>query len=217
MTMDNDFDYSTLNWVKDEIDQSLKQARHALEEYVENPEDETKLRFCINHIHEVYGTLQIVELYGAALVAEEMEKIAHGLMNNNIDKRNDALEVLMRGTVQLPDYLERIQAGHKDVPIVLLPLLNDLRAAAGEKLLSEGVLFVPNLSIVPPETESSGQDVSQLARKTRHAYQLGLLGWYREKNIETSLAQMANVIQQLRAAVTGHVSQQLFWIASGII
>ena len=217
MIVDHDFDYSTLNWVKGEIDQSLEQARLALEEYLENPEDETKLRFCINHIHQVYGTLQVVELYGAALVAEEMEKIAYGLMKNKIDKRNDALEVLMRGTVQLPDYLERLQAGHKDVPIVLLPLLNDLRAASGKKLLSEGVLFVPDLSIVPPKTESSGEDVSKLARKTRHAYQLGLLGWYRDKNTEFSLKQMASVIKQLRSAVIGQVSQQFFWITSGIV
>ena len=35
----------------------------------------------------------------------------------------------MRGVVQLPDYLERLQGGHRDIPIVLLPLINDLRGA----------------------------------------------------------------------------------------
>ncbi|MDH5191469.1 MAG: Hpt domain-containing protein [Gammaproteobacteria bacterium] len=217
MAMDKGFDYSTLSWVKGEIDQSLKQARQALEEYLEDQDDETKLRFCINHIHQVCGTLQVVELYGAALVAEEMEKIAYGLMKNKIDKRNDAMEVLMRSTVQLPDYLERLQSGHKDVPVVLLPLLNDLRAASGEKLLSEGMLLVPDLSIESPEIETSDEDISKLVRKIRHAYQLGLLGWYREKNIESSLEQMANVITQIRAAVRSQVSKQLFWISSGIV
>ena len=56
------------------------------------------------------------------------------------------LEVLMRAALQLPDYLERIKAGSPDVPLVLLPLLNDLRATRGESLLSEAVLFVPDLS-----------------------------------------------------------------------
>ena len=37
--------------------------------------------------------------------------------------------MLMRGTVLLPDYLERLQNGHRDIPIVLLPLLNEIRAA----------------------------------------------------------------------------------------
>src|SRR3546814_16540363 len=51
----------------------------------------------------------------------------------------------MRGVVLLPDYLERLQSGHKDIPIVLLPLLNELRAARGESGLSERVLFAPDL------------------------------------------------------------------------
>src|SRR3546814_1811102 len=51
----------------------------------------------------------------------------------------------MRGVVLLPDYLERLQSGHKDIPIVLLPLLNELRAARGESGLSESVLFAPDL------------------------------------------------------------------------
>ena len=71
--------------------------------------------------------------------------------------RDDACAVLMRGIVQLPDYLERLQGGHKDIPIVLLPLLNDLRAARGEKGLSESVLFSPDLSRpLPPQRRGPG-------------------------------------------------------------
>src|SRR5690606_32734673 len=60
-----------------------------------------------------------------------------------------------RGVVLLPDYLERLQSGHKDIPIVLLPLLNELRSARGEEGLSESVLFAPDLdrplpASVPP-------------------------------------------------------------------
>ena len=39
--MAENLDYSTLNWVKGEIDETLTQARQALEAYVENPDDET--------------------------------------------------------------------------------------------------------------------------------------------------------------------------------
>ena len=41
-----DLDYTTLKWVKDEIRESLDQTRQALEAYVENPNDETQIRFC---------------------------------------------------------------------------------------------------------------------------------------------------------------------------
>src|SRR5690606_35539997 len=52
--------------------------------------------------------------------------------------------------VLLPDYLERLQNGHRDIPIVLLPLLNDIRAARGAAGLSESVLFAPDLSAPLP-------------------------------------------------------------------
>ena len=47
--------------------------------------------------------------------------------------------------VQLPSYVERVLAGGRDLALVLLPLLNDLRAVRGSPLLSEGTLLLLNL------------------------------------------------------------------------
>jgi len=62
MPMTAKFDVSTLNWVKGEIDSSLDQARLALEAFVATLEDETQMGFCVMHLHQVNGTLQMVEL-----------------------------------------------------------------------------------------------------------------------------------------------------------
>lgn len=58
-------DYVALEWVKGEIAETLKQARQALEAFVENPQDPTRMRFCLTYVHQVQGTLQMVEFYGA--------------------------------------------------------------------------------------------------------------------------------------------------------
>jgi chemosensory pili system protein ChpA (sensor histidine kinase/response regulator) len=92
----------------------------------------------------------MVELYGAAMVTEEMEHLATALQNDQVSAREEAYAVLMRGIVQLPDYLERLQSGHKDIPIVLLPLLNDLRAARGEKDLPESACSPRSVAPLPP-------------------------------------------------------------------
>jgi hypothetical protein len=39
MRLQEDIDFTTLTWVKAELDETLKQARHALEAYVEDPAD----------------------------------------------------------------------------------------------------------------------------------------------------------------------------------
>ena len=69
-------DYVALEWVKGEIAETLKQARQALEEFVENPEDSTRLRFCLTYVHQVHGTLQMVEFFGAALLVMFQSSIA---------------------------------------------------------------------------------------------------------------------------------------------
>ena len=216
--MADSYDYSTLNWVKGEIDETLDQARQALEAYVENPEDETQLQFCATHLHQVHGTLKMVELYGAVMVAEEMEHIARALIDKNIAKKEDAYEVLMRAILQLPDYLEYLQAGNKDVPVALLPLLNDMRATCGLGLLSEGAFFSPDLSVTTPASDTPvDTDAVELAKKLRHRYQMGLVSWFRDRNVGQALQQLADVVRELRGALREPAGSQLFWVAEGLI
>ena len=63
------------------------------------------MRFCATYLHQVQGTLRMVELYGAAMVVEEMERVAHALLDNQVKQKDEAYGVLMRGIVQLPDDL----------------------------------------------------------------------------------------------------------------
>src|SRR5690554_4116371 len=144
--MANNHDYVALDWVRGEIEETLNQARQALEAFVGNPDDLSRMRFCLNYIHQVHGTLQMVEFYGAALLAEEMEKLAQAMLNQEVPHQEEAQEVLMRAILQLPSYLERIQTGKRDLPVILLPILNDLRASRGENLLSDNSVFTPDLS-----------------------------------------------------------------------
>ena len=138
-------DYIALEWVKGEIEETLQQAQQALEAYVENTQDRTRLNFCLSYLHQVHGTLQMVEFYGAALLAEEMEALAKVLAEGDVANESDVLEVLMQAILQLPSYLEHIKVGRRDLPVVLLPILNELRAARGESLMSETALFAPNI------------------------------------------------------------------------
>ncbi|MEJ2381664.1 MAG: Hpt domain-containing protein [Gammaproteobacteria bacterium] len=220
MAMHNDIDAGALRWVKQEIDETLSQARHALEEYVENPEDATQLRFCATYIHQVYGTLQMVELYGAALLAEEMEHLAQALTDDEAEGKQEVYEVLMRAILQLPDYLEQVQTGRADDPLVLLPLLNDLRAARGANLLSENALFAPDLDAaetIEVQERTPEVDVVDLARRVRHQYQVGLLGWYRNERPQAALEQIRGILVQLERASRRAGVVALWWVANGAV
>ena len=131
------------------------------------------------------GALRLVEVFGAALLVEEMEQLAQYLIDHIDQKRHlpEGLDALMRSMVQLPTYLERVMGGGRDMALVLLPLLNDLRAVRGNPLLSEGTLLLLNLSSdrqANPQAPAPGEpnaNATQWARKMRTRFQLGLLGW----------------------------------------
>ncbi len=145
-------EYSALGWVKPELDETLRLVRMEVEGFAEDPADTSRMGVSAELLHQVQGTLRMVELYAPAMVAEEMEQLSLTLQNGGIADRDrdSACSALMRGVVLLPDYLERLQSGHKEISIVLLPMLNELRAARGEAGLSESVLFVPDLDRVLP-------------------------------------------------------------------
>ena len=218
--MGEQLDYATLKWIKDEIQESLNQTQQALEAFVEDPSDTTQIRFCASYLHQVLGTLQMVEIYGAALLAEEMEKVANALLNEQIAQKDDAFEVLIRAIIQLPAYLEGLERGQADMPVVLTPLLNDLRAARGEPLLSENAFFSPNVDVKPPEKHlASGKeypDIQVYARKLRTIYQVALLGWFRSENVDASLKKLSAVLSELQNASVMEATQRLWWISGGI-
>src|SRR5579862_5072501 len=137
----------TFDLVGREINATLGEARSALESYVEQPDNVALLETCAQNLHQVQGVLRLLEIYGAALLAEEMEHVAQYLIATVAERKNQAesLDALMRAMVQLPSYLERVLAGGRDLALVLLPLLNDLRAVRGSSLLSEGTLLLLNL------------------------------------------------------------------------
>ncbi len=223
VVMGDRHDYVALDWVKGEIEETLKQARQALEAYAENPQDSTKLRFCLNYIHQVHGTLQMVEFYGAALLAEEMEALAKGLLDEAVTNKGEAHEVLMQAMLQLPMYLDRVQSGRRDLPVILLPILNDIRAARGESLLSETSLFSPDLSQKNPKLSDAalaklqGESFNTLVRKLRQMYQFAMVGILRDQHMAENLGYMAKVFNRLEQLFMKTPLGQLWWIASGVI
>ena len=225
MKQDDTIEYNALGWVKKELDAVLTQARQALEAYIEDEEASERLDECRNLVRQAQGTLQMVELFGAAMLAEEMTELLDAIGAGRVRKREDAYEAMMRALIQMPDYLEHIQAGNRDVPIALLPLMNDLRAARDVPLLSENVLFFPEVDArageaEAPETEAPAQpperDARSAARALRHNYQLGLLGVLRDTGVTKGLRTMHAVLERLRRYSSLPAARRLWWIAGAL-
>src|SRR5262247_550385 len=106
--------------VNRELASTLDSARRELEEFVDGHSDNDALGRTAELLHLARGALKIVEIHGAALLAEEMEQTCRQLAEpGQHAKSEQGLEALTRAMVQLPAYLERLLGGGKDVALVL--------------------------------------------------------------------------------------------------
>jgi chemosensory pili system protein ChpA (sensor histidine kinase/response regulator) len=219
----------TLQVVAREIGVALNDARAALEAHVEQPAQQPGQRPLLersaHELHQAQGALRVLEIYGAALLAEEMEQVTRYLMSGEGEAKNqsEALDALMRAMVQLPGYLERVLAGGRDLALVLLPLLNDLRAVRGSALLSEGTLLLLNLKSdrqAQPTSPAPGEpplSPAQWARRLRGRFQAGLVGWIRGERLEQNLEILATVATRLEQVATQQCVFQLWWVTGALL
>src|SRR3984893_1962378 len=215
----------SFDFVGRELNATLTEPRTALESYAEQPLNFALLERCARELHQVQGVLRVLEIYGASLLAEEMEHVARYLLASAAERKSQAesLDALMRAMVQLPSYLERVLAGGRDLALVLLPLLNDLRAVRGSSLLSEGTLLLLNLKSdrqAQPVKTGGGEaplTLGEWGRRLRPRFQLGLVGWIRGERTEQNLGMLAEVAHKLEQIATRQPVFQLWWVIGAII
>jgi chemosensory pili system protein ChpA (sensor histidine kinase/response regulator) len=214
-----------LHLVARELAATLNEVRVALEAAADTPADKEPIARAAELMRSARGVLRVVEVYGAALLAEEMEQTSRWMAGSETDARQyvDGLDALMRSSVQLPTYLERVLSGGRDLALVLLPLLNDLRAVRGAPLLSEGTLLSLNLSSeeAPAAREADARDrqltVAQWARRLRPKFQAGLLGFIRSEGDERGLNALGEVANRMESVATSAPLYQLWWVTGALI
>lgn len=209
--------------ISQELMETIRNAHLALEDCVDGRGGSAALVRSGQLLHQIGGALKMTETYGAALLAEEMEAVCAYLAGLRAGKgREDGLDALTRAMVQLPVYIERLLGGGRDIALVLLPMLNDLRAARGQPLLSEGTLLLLNLS-PQRKTEShaardgSGEDPVYVATKLRPKFQLALLGWIKGGDTSRHLETLAGVALALERSANRDDMYQLWWIVGGVL
>src|SRR5271165_5513175 len=220
-----DISSQTLHIVAKELATTLNDARASLEAFAERPDQRALLEKCGDQLHSAHGVLRLVEVYGAALLAEEMEHVTRYLLTSGSDQKRqiDGLDALMRAMVQLPAYLERVLSGGRDLALVLLPLLNDLRSVRGSPLLSEGTLLLLNLKSdqsAQPQAQGPGDQsitVAQWARRLRPRFQIGLLGYIRGERTVQNLEILAKVAEKLEQVATTQPVFQLWWVIGAVL
>ncbi len=221
--MGDSHSFAALDWVIEEIDSTLKQASQALEAFVSDPEDSTRIRFCLTHLHQVHGSLSIVEFRSAANLALEMELLAQALMSGECENTADAHQILMQAILQLPIYLDQIKTSRRENPLIIQSLMNDLRVVRGEELVSSKEAI--EISLAPASqiqgervsAAKNSQQFSTLVEKLRQMYQVSANGLIRGVKLEENTGYLYKVFSRLYKLTQGSARQSVWDISLALL
>jgi chemosensory pili system protein ChpA (sensor histidine kinase/response regulator) len=127
---------TVLTWVRPDLDKHLNQIRTQIEHIANSAHIGDAVENTSEHLLQLKYTFEALMLQGATLVVEEMITVCDELQSRNIRDRRKAYGAMMDAIVVVPSYLDRLQAGHHDLPILLLPVINELRAAYNANIVS---------------------------------------------------------------------------------
>jgi chemosensory pili system protein ChpA (sensor histidine kinase/response regulator) len=214
--MANGRDKFALDWTKGELLETLNDAREALEAFVESDRDETRMRACLTSLHQVHGTLVMLELTGVTLLADHLEQLAQRMLAGEVDDESSASQVLMQGILELPGYFDEIQAGEPDTIKAVAPLVNEVRGQLGEASigLDGEIAAIARPAPQPALARFESIDGSGKTRKIRAAYQQVLLSILKGQDVDGSVDMLHKVAQGLQRVCEGTPHEQQ-WQAFG--
>ena len=128
---------TSLSLVRDELFTTMEEAESSLEQFIAERHNGSLLQQAVESLHQVRGTLNLIELAGAELLAQEVLDQATDIPAGAGEERDVQLSALSNALHVLRRYLENVDAHRQELPELLLPAINDLRQAGGQPPLPE--------------------------------------------------------------------------------
>lgn len=206
---------TSLSLVRDELFTTMEETEQSLEHFIAERNNGSLLQQAVENLQQVRGTLNLIELAGAELLAQEVLQQATDIPACAGEERDVQLSALSNALYVLRRYLENVDAHRQEMPELLLPAINDLRQAGAQPPLPESFFFSVRLDQARPAGVPAVAEVrAEDSRRLRHMYQVGLLGFIREDNPQAGLKLMLRALARLDSLYAGQPRGRLFWVGA---
>jgi chemosensory pili system protein ChpA (sensor histidine kinase/response regulator) len=213
---------TALGWVREDLDKLHEQLRMQVENIANNPmAGDSAYSQTAETAEQLMLTFDILKLEGVKQVMAEIVSLCTLVRDGEVSDREQATAALMDAIVVLPAYLDRMQAGHHDLPVLLQPLINKLREAGGAEPVSEGTLFMPLLDVELPELEivrRPGYDepFEYFINRMLRQYESALNNWLAEQDRVSLLSPLQGICETLRHRIKSYTVKRLWWVATEV-
>ncbi len=205
---------TSLNIVKNEFLVTIQLATNQLEQFITSRERQDLIQACLESFQQIEGVLRVVELRGADMLAGEIVSALKTVPTDSDASYDAMLASVSTASFVVTRYFEYVQQFERSMPVLLLPFINDLRAARKLPLLPDSYFLVMNADGEPKHSNTVDSFTGDAARRFRHMFQVGLLGVLQGQNADYSLGLMQRALERTAAMASGKSFEKVLWAAS---
>lgn len=220
MSSTENVNLNSLKLVQDQLVATIEQAAVRLEEFAADRNNGELLQNCIDGIKQISGTLNLLQLRGVDLLAQELVEQITDIPLGEEQNTNRKLDVLTSAFFILPRYLEYCLQTSRSMAVLLIPHINELRQLRKAPPLPESYFYTlepePIYSGKGQSSTVLGEDLPPLVRRLRHMYQVGLVNLLQNKQQRASLGMMGRAMERLESISHGRPRAGLWWVAAAM-
>ncbi|WP_299940760.1 hypothetical protein [uncultured Microbulbifer sp.] len=217
MTELHTINITSVNVVKEELAVALDNAASHLDKFVADTTRKLPLEQCLADLKQVSGVLQMVQLRAGELLAQEQITALSEVLEGRRQANEELMEALGTGFYVLNRYLDFVQNRAIARQELLIPYINQLRAARSQPPVPESHFFRCKVNAPVPGMDTSAvmsEDLRSFVRRFRHMYQVGLLALLRGKPRGPAYTMMARALERIASITMGRPNGRL-WLVAG--
>ncbi len=210
-------DVAPLAWVIDEIRSSLSQAVASAKGFLANKADVDGLRTASEHVHQVSGALQLLDLRGAALVSGAVEQLFTLWGSEPGRCLPGAVRSVEATLAAVRNYLDGVLTGLDSPPIRLFPYYRDILVLLRATRVHPADLIFPDLSRRPPFHQMEVRSLSADELRIRRVmYEDGLSRFLHDPDNVQARARMRDAIFELEGVPQRGLARSFWWVVRAL-
>jgi chemosensory pili system protein ChpA (sensor histidine kinase/response regulator) len=214
-------DLTPVAWIADETRKALEAATKCLQRY-RREADAAGVAFhvpglqhllqAIQWLRQSAGALHMVQLHGAARLADAMHSVAEHFAEQRLPCTDDAVAQLDQAGIAVHEYLQAVLAGAAPSPVELFPAYQQLMQLAGGAQAHPADLWLAAAPAAPLALDLSPAPALQASPAVRSRFDQGVLKLVRAP--DPAAAQQLHELALGLLAGTDQPAWQAFWQAA---